>query len=982
MNARLQFLIAVSVLLLVAATALAGRVPVPAPPGGGEGVRVLATDQQHVLDLPPPEPLSPPRPPRPAPPAADEMRGNIGGDDVEMNRVAYTIHNDLAVASDGTLFSAWVWAPEPGDDTRLTVMRSTDGGTTWDQWAELHDPAPDHGYRSVEIRVAEGLADRVFLAYTFDPGDGHASELHVAWSPLDQASGDFSHDTLLHSGTRVASYGFTTDADIFSSYYTYLVYSAWDIGSGADIHFARSINQGDSWESPYVLAEISVSDRGYYAPSVAIGQGGWVHVAWYLGFADDHEFDDCLRYRRAPDYASGGLGDWENMQSLTSHLNGIDDLVPVLGASPTGGEALIASLYRPRNGGDPYYDGLEVRASTDAGATWGAPTRLGDDYINVGEVVRQESTTRWLMSVAEDGGVGFRWAPVASPTSWSALQDFADLYCGYTEPGLVVDPTQGGRIGVAGANGSYGDYGWFFDAEWRTDPGYPVTEFGFPVNLTAEPISDPAVVDLDGDGDLEIVFGDDAGRIQVYRCTGTPLPGWPRDTGHALSDSPIAVGDLNGDGVPWLFAGTTDGLILAYTPDGSTPPGWPHDTGYDDPVYLAIGAIGGPYPRALIWGCGPRLYALDHHGTPYPEVLGRGFESRTFSHPPAIGDLNGDGRADVVMSITDDVFAFRLQDSGTLLARDFPADVSAPITLADFDADGDVEVVVPLASGDLHLIEHDGSEFPGAWPVTVDDSWLTGTAIANCLGNWTPEIAVAAHDWLVSVYFDDGDQGTGWPVDPDGWYVYGQPIVGNVGGSPDVMLGARGRKGWTWSNFGEVNPGWPLALGSHCYRTPATGDLDLDGNSEIVFLSTDALTVVDVRVPPDNAHSTWAMAGHDPERSGCADCPLDLVPVVDDADRVTRVSLAAPHPNPVAGAASFAFAVPVRARVELAVYDVRGHRVALITREEVSAGRHAVTWRGRDRDGRPLASGQYLARLSVQGPGLDQQLTRKLTVLR
>jgi hypothetical protein len=109
---------------------------------------------------------------------------------------------------------------------------------------------------------------------------------------------------------------------------------------------------------------------------------------------------------------------------------------------------------------------------------------------------------------------------------------------------------------------------------------------------------------------------------------------------------------------------------------------------------------------------------------------------------------------------------------------------------------------------------------------------------------------------------------------------------------------------------------------------------------------------------------------------------VDVTPVGDDPQRVTRVAMAAPHPNPIAGQTTFAFAVPVRARVELAVHDVRGRRVALVSREEVAAGRHTMTWNGRDRDGRPLPSGQYVARLRVDGPGLRERLARKVTVLR
>jgi hypothetical protein len=208
------------------------------------------------------------------------------------------------------------------------------------------------------------------------------------------------------------------------------------------------------------------------------------------------------------------------------------------------------------------------------------------------------------------------------------------------------------------------------------------------------------------------------------------------------------------------------------------------------------------------------------------------------------------------------------------------------------------------------------------------------------------------------------------------------PIIGEVEGSNDIIVGARGEKAWSWSNFGVVNAGWPKQMGANIYRTPAYGDLDQDGSAEVVFLTTEQLWVVDVSNPPSSGYRLWAMAGHDPERSGCANCPLDVVPVADDPQAVTRVSMAAPHPNPIAGQASFNFAVPVRSVAELAIFDVRGRRVALVSREELPAGHHAFEWHGRDGHGRPVASGHYLAALRVRGPGLDETLTRKITVLR
>jgi hypothetical protein len=254
--------------------------------------------------------------------------------------------------------------------------------------------------------------------------------------------------------------------------------------------------------------------------------------------------------------------------------------------------------------------------------------------------------------------------------------------------------------------------------------------------------------------------------------------------------------------------------------------------------------------------------------------------------------------------------------------------------------------------------------------------------MAQCQGSLEPEIAVTAAYWTVNLFHGDGEVAYGFPVQIDNWFFEGDPVIGKFTGNPEVIACSTDHKVWAWTSVGELNPGWPKVYPRPINLAPAYGDLDLDGRAEVVVLTYDQLSVLDVGDTPSSNAWVWGMAGHDAERSGCANCVLDVTPVGDDPDRITRVAMAAPHPNPIAGQATFAFAVPVRARVELTVHDVRGQRVALVTREEVAAGRHTLIWNGHDRDGRPLPSGQYLARLRVDGPGLRERLTRKITVLR
>jgi hypothetical protein len=154
---------------------------------------------------------------------------------------------------------------------------------------------------------------------------------------------------------------------------------------------------------------------------------------------------------------------------------------------------------------------------------------------------------------------------------------------------------------------------------------------------------------------------------------------------------------------------------------------------------------------------------------------------------------------------------------------------------------------------------------------------------------------------------------------------------------------------------------------------------------EVVFVSDTQLLVMDINNTETDPHRTWPMYGHDPQRTGCSDCPEDLVTAVDpDApgSGVTRVSFAPPSPNPSYGAATFQFALPVRAAVSLDIFDLRGRRVYTAYREETEPGVKTVDWHGRDKRGERLASGQYFARLRVRGPGVSELLTRKVTLVR
>jgi len=99
---------------------------------------------------------------------------------------------------------------------------------------------------------------------------------------------------------------------------------------------------------------------------------------------------------------------------------------------------------------------------------------------------------------------------------------------------------------------------------------------------------------------------------------------------------------------------------------------------------------------------------------------------------------------------------------------------------------------------------------------------------------------------------------------------------------------------------------------------------------------------------------------------------------VEDAPPAARAPELAAAPNPFNPRTTLAFTLDRGGPVRLAVYDPRGHRLAVLVDEQRAAGRHEIVWDGRDDTGRALPSGLYLARLELEsGVG-----TRKLVLAR
>jgi subtilisin-like proprotein convertase family protein len=105
--------------------------------------------------------------------------------------------------------------------------------------------------------------------------------------------------------------------------------------------------------------------------------------------------------------------------------------------------------------------------------------------------------------------------------------------------------------------------------------------------------------------------------------------------------------------------------------------------------------------------------------------------------------------------------------------------------------------------------------------------------------------------------------------------------------------------------------------------------------------------------------------------------PDDLSPV-EDGGLPSVLALNGNYPNPFNPVTKISFDLPRDTKVNLEVYDIRGHQVQTLVSETLVAGQHVVMWKGTDHSGHQVASGTYFYRLRVDG----QSLTRKMLLLK
>ncbi len=303
--------------------------------------------------------------------------------------------------------------------------------------------------------------------------------------------------------------------------------------------------------------------------------------------------------------------------------------------------------------------------------------------------------------------------------------------------------------------------------------------------------SSPVVIDADGDGDDDIIFGtatgkvialDEAQKIIWERMLDHPVTCAPAvtqnadgkpeclvldnsgrltcldaTTGETKWDFTLsaevdwghttpAVGDINNDSIHEILLADKGGNVVCLTGEGETV--WSVHGDHGNACCPALVDLDGDgMLEILIAGTKRAMTCFQNDGTVRWSVDGdQGGTS------PHVADLNGDGKPEILFAI-DRHFQVLDRSGKALWTRDLGAKIDSGVTVVDLNGNGKPEILIPDLKNTLHVLDGEGNPL---WEASIKNRCRRNPAVADIDGDGAMEILLTGYSGVLYVFSAEG----------------------------------------------------------------------------------------------------------------------------------------------------------------------------------------------------------------------------------
>ncbi len=455
---------------------------------------------------------------------------------------------------------------------------------------------------------------------------------------------------------------------------------------------------------------------------------------------------------------------------------------------------------------------------------------------------------------------------------------------------------------------------------------------------------------------------------------GAAIVAWPL---LAPAAAPLFA-DLDLNGKEELYYPAVSGDIFAYDlePKFSVPGllGLRGVYPLGDSLRMRIALTGGTAPAMILGDSRGRISAIRYDGD---SGLLKTTESLE-GNASAVSGLAVSPDGLIVAACDDGLLTALRLDPLTLIWQKRSGLDSAQPLIADFDGVPGYEIAVVGSDGAFNSYSPDG-ELLGSYRPPIPLSGIAAPAIGDIDLDGLPEIICAAREGAIAFEFS-GAVTLNFPVKLD--HVPDSAIPS----SPVFAKNRDGREAWfavagsdglvhAFNQHGETQPGFPLSAGVSAASALLLKDVDGDGNLELAAAAADgSLNVWNLGLAAANWQS-WSQKGN--ELSSF--CQTGISEGSGQTAEFLPAKKIFCYPNPVTGgSANIRFTLTqLTDRVSVRLFDLAGHFVAELGRDNLNSGDHEIAW-----DVRAVQSGVYLAKVTAQSGGESRLKVIKIAVTR